>query len=103
MDIALLHERRNDGMERPLAWRQRIWMLRLEIEQAAAVLQCEAIIVHYHARPEMLVQALNQRHDISVAVEGRQINRVPLTVGGTPGATAQLACCGLISLARSRA
>ena len=69
--VALLHEGRNDGVERPLARRERVGMVGIHLEQPAAILQREAVIVHHHARAEMLVEALDQRDDVAVAVHHR--------------------------------
>ena len=63
-------------MERPLARRQRVGVLRVHDEQRAAILQGEAVIVHHHARTESPVHALDQRSDIALAIHHGEINRV---------------------------
>jgi len=42
VNVALLHERRNDGVKRTLAWRQNIGMSGFKGEEPAAILQCKA-------------------------------------------------------------
>ena len=78
----LLHEPRDDRVERPLARRQRVRVVRLEREQRAAVLQHEAGAVRDDAGAEPGVVALDQRHHVAVAIDRRQVDGVvPLRAG----------------------
>ena len=48
---------------------------------AAAILQGETVIVHHHAGAEMLVEALNQRDDVAVAIHHGEIDGVAADSG----------------------
>ena len=61
---------------RPLAWRQRIGMLLGKLEQRAAIVQREGVIVHRNPGPETQINALDQRHDIALCIHCRKINGV---------------------------
>ena len=74
--VALLHEGGNDGVVGPLARRERIRVRRVQFEQPAAILQREAVIVHHHARPEVLVHALNQRRDVALAIHHGEVDGI---------------------------
>ena len=55
---------------------ERVGMLRIQFEQRAAILQVEPVFVHHDTRSEAQVHALDQRHDIAVAIDHRKINGV---------------------------
>ena len=76
VDVVLLHEGRDDGVQRPFARRKRVGMRRIQFEQRAAILQVEPVFVHHYARSEAQVHALDQRRDVAVAIDHREINRV---------------------------
>ena len=64
----LLHESRDDRVERPLARSQRVRVVRLEREQRATVLQHEAGAIRDDAGSEPGVVALDERHHVAVAI-----------------------------------
>ena len=55
---------------------ERVRVRGIEFEQPAAILQREAVIVHHHARPEVLVDALNQGCDVAVAIDHGEIDGI---------------------------
>ena len=74
--VALLHEGRDDGVQRALARRQRVRLVLAQREQAAAVLQHEAGARRHQSRAEAAVVALDERHDVAVLVDDRHVDRV---------------------------
>ena len=71
LHVALLHETRNDGVQRALARRQHVRMSAFEREERPAVLQHEAGIRRHDAAAERRVQTLDQRDDVSLLVDRR--------------------------------
>ena len=70
------HERRDDGMERPLVRLQLVEIGRIEREQLTAILQAESKSVRHKTRTPSIVNALNERDHIAFLVRGRQIYRI---------------------------
>ena len=73
---ALLHEPRNDGVKRTFARRQHVRVLLVEREERPAILQREAGPGRHESAAKALVDALDQRHDVAVAIDRRQVDRV---------------------------
>ena len=63
-------------MQRPLAGLERVGTAGLEREQRTAVVQHEAGLRRDEARSEALIVALDQRHDVAVAIDHAQVDRV---------------------------
>src|SRR4029077_11877060 len=76
MRISLLHESGNNGVKRPLARRPRIGMAGIEQKQSATVVQHKAPTLHRDSGTESVVQALYERCDVAVLVDGGQVSRV---------------------------
>ena len=74
-DVALLHEAGDDGVQRPFARRQLVGVPGFQREQGAAVVQREAGARRHQAAPEALEDALDERHDVAVAIDGGQVDR----------------------------
>src|SRR6266853_685945 len=75
-DSVLFHERRNDGVQRPLARRERVRLAWLQAESRAPIVQRKARMGRNESRAEARRQALDQRHDVAVAVDGAYVNGV---------------------------
>src|SRR5262245_15291461 len=82
----LEHHRGNDRVERPLPRLQAVRVLRVEREEATAVLQYKAQLRRSLAGAEAGIIALNERHAVAVPVHDAKIRRV---------AAAQLRVAGL--------
>ncbi len=85
-DVAMGHQRGNDRVQRALAAGELVGMAGLEGEQRAAIVQDEAAALDGDAGAEQAEIALDQRHHVAVAVDGREIGRV--------GARDRAACRG---------
>src|SRR5262245_41345537 len=72
----LFHERRNDGVQWPLARSQRVRVICFHREKSSPVVQHEACARCNDSGAKVAVIALNQRHDIAVLVDGAQVNGV---------------------------
>jgi hypothetical protein len=83
MRVSLVHEARNDRMQRALAARQNIRMSGREREQAAAILQYEAGTFDREPRPEAHGHevALDQRHHVARPIGRGQIGRAVIGAG----------------------
>ena len=71
-------ERRDDGVERPLARRHAVRAGRIEREAVAAVLHRDAPFRHDDARAEAHVVALDEAHHHPALVGGAEIDRAAL-------------------------
>ena len=74
--LAAFHERGNDSVKRTLAWSQSIRARRIEREQSASVLQCKPHAADGNARAEAFVVTLDERNDVAVAIDHREIGGV---------------------------
>src|SRR6266850_2191938 len=83
--VVLLHEGRDDRVQRPLAAGDGVRLPRLEREQVAAVLQHEAGVLGRQARPEAGVVALDERDDVPLAVHDAEVDGVASARGSDPG------------------
>src|SRR5579863_8517766 len=81
--VAVLHKRRNDGMKRALVRGESVRLVGIEHEQGATVLQGKSHSAHRDPRTETGEVALNQRNDIALPVDNRQVGSVARW--GTPG------------------
>ena len=68
-------ESRNDGVERPLAGRHLVGVIRRQRESGAAVLQADARARHDNARAKAHVVGLNERDHHAAGVRRREIDR----------------------------
>src|SRR5262249_13603123 len=71
--VPMLHERWNDGMQRPFASRQGIWRCGIEIEQRTTVVQNESGAGGHDTGTKRLEVALNQRDHISVPIHYAEV------------------------------
>lgn len=76
VQIALLHETGNDGVERTLARSEKVGARRVEHEAGTAILERKAVAGNDHARAEGARQALDHRDDVAVAIDDGEITRV---------------------------
>ena len=96
----------NDRVQRALARSEHVRMVGLQREQRAAVVQHEAGSRRHDAAAEARIQALNQRDDVAVLVDGGQVDRVAAARVGQAVErdglhVARGACAGSIRRARS--
>src|SRR5258705_470319 len=80
--VALLHEPRDDRVQRTLARCQHVRVVFVEREERAAILQREAGASRHQPAAEPLVDALNERHDVAVAIDCGKIDRVAAVARG---------------------
>ena len=69
-------QRRDDGVHRALAGRDRVRMIRLDHEARAAIVQHDAGLLGADAGAECAVERVDERHRGAVAVDHREIDRV---------------------------
>src|SRR5436309_2847876 len=62
MKVPLLHESRNDRMERPLVGSKCVRAARSQRESSGTILQNNAVFAHCHSRTECAGEALDQRN-----------------------------------------
>src|SRR5713101_8280297 len=74
--VSLLQESRDDRVERSLARRENIRVLRIEAEKRAAVLEAKTRSRCNQARTEAAVVALDERNDIPFAIDGGHVDGV---------------------------
>ena len=74
--ISAFHKGRDDGVERAFVWREYIGRIGIQRKQRTTILQHESHAFHRDAGAKALVIALNQRHDIAVAIDRGQVCRV---------------------------
>ena len=82
VQVAALHERRDDGVERALAAGEHVGMLGIERESGAAILQSEAHAVDRDAGTEIAEDALNPARDVAVVVDHGQIGGIACRPAG---------------------
>ena len=75
-EMIALHERRDYGLQRAFSRRERVGVMTIEVEQAAAVLEHESGTVGDDRRSERREIALNERRDIALTVDGAEIRRI---------------------------
>src|ERR1035437_10898311 len=75
VNLVLLHERRNNRVQRTLAPGQRIRQPRRQLKSRAAVLKGKTEPGSDHSRAVARVVTLDQRNDISVLVDCRKVDR----------------------------
>src|SRR5262249_57793409 len=80
-----LHESRDDRVQWALARLEHVWVIAVEREEGTAVLQREAGARWDEPGAERMVHALNQGHDVAVAVDGREIDRIAAGSGRDAG------------------
>ena len=74
VDVALLHEGRDDGVQGTLVSGERIGQAGRELEAGAAVMEGEAETGSDHAGAVAGVVALDERDDVAVLVDGGEID-----------------------------
>ena len=72
----LHHERRDDRHERPLVRRDDVRRRRVEREERPAVVHREPVAGDRDLRPEVVVDAVDERHHVAPAVSGREVDGV---------------------------
>src|ERR1700722_1723111 len=75
VNVALLHERRNNRVQRPLMPGQRIWQARRELKSRTAIVKRKPKPRSDHPRAIARVVALDERYAISVCSDRRKIDR----------------------------
>src|SRR6202041_1442970 len=75
VNVVLLHERRNNRVQRALASSQRIRQPRCQLKSRAAVLKGKTDAGSNHSRAIAREVTLDQRNDISILVYRRKVDR----------------------------
>src|SRR5258706_2807836 len=76
MQVAALHEGRDDGVKRPLAAGENVGMVRLQREPRATVLQQESHAIDGDSGTELRVHALDPTGYVAVLVDDREIGGI---------------------------
>ncbi len=74
--LVLRHEAWNDRVERPLARLERVRVGRVDAEETTAALKHEPRALRNQARSPVREVALDERHDVAVAIDDAQVRRV---------------------------